>query len=64
VYINTSIQTTAGWGATSAQYLAVQNATAGISQIASWLPIIAIVIAAGVVITVLVSSFQFGRQGV
>lgn len=63
-YINSQIQTTAGWGATTAEYLAVGNATAGISKLAQWLPIIAIVIAAGVVIATLVSSFAFRGGGV
>jgi len=58
------IQSTAGWAAASAEYLAVGNATSGISKLAQWLPIIAIVIAAGVVIATLVSSFAFNRPGV
>lgn len=59
-YINTSIQTTAGWSTGSTASNAVGNATSGIGQLASWLPIIAIVIAAGAVITVLVGSFKLG----
>lgn len=43
-------------GNTSA-YLAVENATAGISQLAQWMPIIAIVIAAGIIIGLLVKAF-------
>jgi hypothetical protein len=63
-YINSQIQSTAGWAATSTAYLAVANSTQGIATLSSWLPIIAIVIAAGVVITVLVSAFAFKREGV
>ena len=62
-YVNSQIQTTAGWGTTSAEYLAVANATDGISNLMQWLPIIAIVIAAGLVIAVLVTSFST-RRGV
>jgi len=57
-YINSQLQSTAGWAATSTEYLAVANATAGIAKLASWLPIIAVVIAAGVVIGVLVKAFS------
>lgn len=63
-YVNSQIQTTAGWGTGSKEYLAVANASSGIEKLASWLPIIGIVIAAGVVIATLVASFQFGRRGV
>ena len=63
-YVLSQIQTTAGWATTSNQYLAVQNATVGISQLAQWLPIIAMVIAAGGVIAVLVGAFAFRRGGV
>jgi hypothetical protein len=59
-YINTQITTTAGWASTTLAYAAVGNATSGISSMAAWLPIIAIVIAAGVVISVLVGAFKFG----
>jgi len=62
-YVNSQIQTTAGWATTSVEYLAVGNATEGISKLAQWLPIIAIVIAAGVVIATLVGAFAF-RRGV
>jgi len=62
-YVNSQIQTTAGWGTTTTEYLAVNNATAGISRLSQWLPIIAIVIAAGVVISVLVTSFAVRREG-
>lgn len=63
-YIVAKIQTTAGWSTTSTEYLAVANATEGISKLAQWLPIIAIVIAAGVVIATLVGAFAFRRGGV
>ena len=63
-YVNSQIQTTAGWGTTSVEYLAVANATEGISKLSQWLPIIAIVIAAGVVIAVLVGAFAFQRGGI
>ena len=63
-YVNSQIQTTAGWESTSIPYLAVQNATQGIANLSSWMPIIAIVIAAGVVIAVLIGAFAFGRCGV
>ena len=63
-YVNSQIQSTAGWASTSTQYLAVQNATQGIANLSSWMPIIAIVIAAGVVIAVLIGAFAFGRRGV
>lgn len=59
-YVNSQIQTTAGWAASTVAYQAVQNATIGIGTISSWLPIIAVVIAAGVVISVLVGAFKFG----
>ena len=57
-YINSQLQTTAGWGSTTTEYLAVANATSGIAKLASWLPIIGVVIAAGVVISVLVRAFS------
>ena len=64
-YVNSQIQTTAGWGVTTTEYLAVANATAGISKLSQWLPIIAVVIAAGIVIGVLVGAFAFGKgQGI
>ena len=64
VYINSQIQSTAGWGTTTKQYLAVANATEGLSKLAQWLPIIAIVLAAGVVISTLVTAFSPGKAGV
>jgi len=63
-YVNSQIQSTAGWGTTTTEYLAVSNATEGISKLSQWLPIIAIVIAAGVVIATLVGAFAFRRGGI
>ena len=63
-YVNSQIQSTAGWAAGTTEYMAVGNATAGIGKLAQWLPIIAIVIAAGVVIGTLVGAFAFRRGGV
>jgi hypothetical protein len=48
----------------SAPYAVALNATSGLSSMAAWLPIMAIVIAAGVVIAVLVGAFKFGGPGV
>ena len=62
--VNSQIVSTAGWAAGSTERLAVENATAGISKLAQWLPIIAVVIAAGIVIGVLVGAFQFRQGGV
>lgn len=62
-YINGEVQTTAGWATTDTAYIAVANATEGIATLAQWLPIIAVVIAAGVVIGVLVMAFS-SRRGV
>lgn len=56
-YINTEIITTGGFAAGSVANLTVENATQGIGVLAQWLPIIAVVIAAGVVIGVLVTAF-------
>lgn len=59
-YVNSQVQTTAGWAATSTEYLAVQNATLGIGNLSSWLPIIAVIIAAAVIIGLLVRAFAVG----
>lgn len=56
-YVNSQVQTTAGWATTSVEYLAVQNATTGIGTLSSWLPIIAVVIAAAIIIGLLVTAF-------
>ena len=63
-YINTSIRTAGGFADGTVAYWAINNATGGILNLSSWLPLIAIVIAAGVVISVLVSAFKFGSGGV
>lgn len=42
------------------EYFALQNATVGMGNLASWLPIMAVIIAAGMVIGVLV--LHFGRR--
>jgi len=64
-YTLNQVAKTGGW--TQASYAgansSIGNATEGISKLAQWLPIIAIVIAAGVVIATLVSAFAF-RRGV
>ena len=57
-YILSSVNTAGGFTAGSASATAIGNATNGVSQLATWLPIIAIVIAAGVVIAVLVNAFS------
>lgn len=62
-YINSQIQTTAGWATTSLEYAAVQNSTRGLVQLSGWLPIIAVVAAAGIVLAILVAAFS-GRRGV
>jgi hypothetical protein len=63
-YVLAQVNTTAGFASTTIQAAAIGNATAGIGQLAQWMPIIAIVIAAGVVIAVLVGAFAFRRGGV
>ena len=57
-YVLDQINTAGGFTAGGASATAIGNATSGISQLAQWLPIIAIVIAAGVVIAVLVNAFS------
>ncbi len=69
-YIQSTISQTAGWTNSTndvqSSYITpgyiVKNATAGLANIASWLPIIGIVIAAGVIIAVLVRSFSMKRE--
>jgi hypothetical protein len=65
-YINSSIVTTAGWTAAANQiaYYAVANSTSGLATLSSWLPLIAVICAAGVVLGVLVSAFVVNRTGV
>ena len=62
-YITTSVQTSVG-GASTFAGGAIGNATSGILSLSTWLPLIAIVLAAGVVISVLVGAFKFGGDGV
>ena len=63
-YINTQIQSVAGWGTTTTAYLAVSNATAALATLSSWLQIIAVVLAASIVIGILVRSFMGrGQEG-
>ena len=57
-YINSQIISTAGWAVGSVERDAVNNATSGIGTLSSWLPIIAVVIAAGLVLGILVSAFS------
>jgi hypothetical protein len=74
LYITNSINITAGFsypngstavGGYALSFYAVTNATTGMATLLSWLPIIAIIVAAGVVISVLVSAFVFkGREGI
>ena len=45
----------------SREYLATQNATEGLSELASWMPTIGLVIAAAIIIGVIFSSFMKGR---
>jgi len=61
-YILSSISTTGGFVAESAQDYVIRNATAGLLTLGQWLPLVALVIAAGIVIAVLVGSF--GGRGV
>jgi hypothetical protein len=63
-YINAQVNSTANWAATTTQSQIVANGTAGIANLGQWLPIIAIVIAAGVIIATLVGAFAFRRGGV
>ena len=63
LYINGQVSTTAGWSASSASGLAVLNASAGISTLMQWLPIIAVIIAAGIIISVLVTAFVMKGAG-
>ena len=61
-YILSSISTSAGFATDSAAANLISNATTGLGTLGSWLPLIALVIAAGIVIAVLVGSF--GGRGV
>lgn len=59
-YVNSQVQTTAGWATSSTEYQAVANATLGIANLSSWLPIIAVIIAAAIIIGLLVRAFTVG----
>ena len=50
-------------GMTGVAAAAISNATAGISELASWLPTIGLVIAASIVIAVIVWAFTNLRSG-
>ena len=63
-YVLSQIQSTAGWAVTSTEYLAVSNATSGIANLSNWYPIIGIVLAAAVVISVIVGAFVVRGRGV
>jgi uncharacterized membrane protein YoaT (DUF817 family) len=63
-YINSQIQTVGGFAAGTYPYVAVQNATVALATMAQWLQIIAVVIAAGIVIGVLVHSFVGRKEGI
>lgn len=63
-YINAQIQTVGGFTAGTYPYSAIQNATLSLSTMAQWLQIIAVVIAAGIVIGVLVHSFMGRKEGI
>lgn len=57
--IGAAITTTTGNSLTvnSTAWFAVQNASAGLGQLASWLPTIGLILAASVIIGILFSSF-------
>jgi hypothetical protein len=63
-YVLSQVQTTAGWAATTTEYLAVSNATSGIANLSNWYPIIGVVLAASVVIAVIVGAFVVRGRGV
>lgn len=61
LYFNSQISTTANWKGTLSE-AAVNNTTAAITTLMSWQGMIALVVIIGIVITVLVVSFAFGKQ--
>jgi hypothetical protein len=68
-YINSSIITAANFNATAESSTwrsaaAINNATAGLSTLASWLPIIGVIIAAAIIIGVLVHGFMGRKEGI
>jgi vacuolar-type H+-ATPase subunit I/STV1 len=65
LYVNTQVGTVAGFNMTSSPSgNAISNATLGISVLMSWLPIIAIIVAAGLIISLLVGAFMMKQGGV
>ncbi len=58
VYVNTSIEDQFYQNVDNYSSLIANNTTAGISALAQWLPIIAVVLASGVVIGTLVLAFS------
>lgn len=58
--ITANVQTSQTAGSTAA--LAAANATAGLAQLASWLPTIGLILAASVIIGILFSSF-YRKEG-
>jgi len=47
---------------TSTEYAAVQNGTLGIAELSSWLPTIAVIVAAAVIIGIVVTYFYVKGQ--
>lgn len=47
----------------SIAYYALNNATQGIGTLSSWLPTIALVVAAAIIIGIVFGSFVMGRRG-
>lgn len=64
IYVVSSIQTQLGASSTATMNYSFSNATTGMATLASWLPIIAIVVAAAVVLSLVISAFTGGgRRG-
>jgi len=70
LYLLSQVSTTGNFGtcqsgaANNYSACAVGNASSGISGLLTWLPILAVIVAAGVVIAVLVSAFAMKGRGV
>lgn len=62
-YILTSVNTAAGFAANSVSANVVTQGTSALNTFATWLPILAVVIVAGIVIYILVNVFSGGRRG-
>ena len=62
-YILSTINTTAGFAAGSVASNTLANGQTALGTFASWLPILAIVIVAGVIIYILVNVFRGGTHG-